>query len=151
MTPHSPTGPPTPHEPSHSTESAHESVVALVAGGLPLESGLRALSEEVPSRRLSQTLRRMSDELAGGHPPEEVLSQSRRGLPNYLGGLVRAGVQSGQLGEFLEQFLIGVRRRRACQSQLLADDDLSAVPDPGSPPAWDGRHGRDRPTVQGHL
>ncbi len=94
------------------TESVQSSVATLVTGGLPLESGLRALSEEAPSRRLRAALRRMSNELASGKSPDEVLSRSQRGLPNYLGGLVRAGVQTGQLGEFLEQFLSSVRRRR---------------------------------------
>lgn len=113
MTQHTPSDLPAPGQPSPSTETPYDAISTLVAGGLPLESGLRALSEEVPSRRLRLALRRMSDELANGRSPEEVLSQSRRGLPHYLGGLVRAGVQSGQLGVFLEQFLLGVRRRRA--------------------------------------
>jgi type II secretory pathway component PulF len=83
-----------------------------VEAGLPLETGLRALSEEAPSRRMRRLLRKMSDELARGTPPDEVLSRPRRGLPNYLRGLIKAGVQSGQLGAFLEQFLSSLRRRR---------------------------------------
>ncbi len=94
------------------TDSTLGSVASLVTAGLPLGSGLRALSEEAPSRRLRRALRRMSDELASGQSPEVVLSQSKHGLPDYLRGLVRAGVHTGQLGEFLEQFLLGVRRRR---------------------------------------
>ncbi len=88
-------------------------IADLVEAGLPLEAGLRALSEEAPSRRLRRLLRTMSRELAQGQPPDEVLSGPGRGVPNYLRGLVRAGVQTGQLGAFLEQFLQSLRRRRA--------------------------------------
>ncbi len=92
---------------------AAATIADLVEAGLPLEAGLRALSEEAPSRRLRRLLRAMSRELAQGRPPDEVLSGPGRGLPNYLRGLVRAGVQTGQLGAFLEQFLQSLRRRRA--------------------------------------
>ncbi len=88
-------------------------IADLVEAGLPLEAGLRALSEEAPSRRLRRLLRSMSRELAQGRSPDEVLSGPGRGVPNYLRGLVRAGVQTGQLGAFLEQFLQSLRRRRA--------------------------------------
>ncbi|MEZ6051747.1 MAG: type II secretion system F family protein [Planctomycetaceae bacterium] len=101
-----------------STESVQASVATLVSAGLPLESGLRALSEEAPSSSLRLALRRMSDELASGQSPEQVLSRSQWGLPNYLSGLVRAGVQSGKLGEFLEQFLLSVRRRRQASASF---------------------------------
>ncbi|MCA9027640.1 MAG: type II secretion system F family protein, partial [Planctomycetaceae bacterium] len=112
MTQHTPSDGHQPGPSSRSTESAFESIATLVTAGLPLESGLRALSEEVPSRRLRRAMRQMSDELASGRTPDEVFSHQRKGLPHYLAGLVRAGVQTGRLGEFLEQFLVSVRRRR---------------------------------------
>ena len=90
-----------------------EVVVELLEAGLPLGSGLRALSEEAPSGRMRETLRRMSDELAAGRSPDEVFSRGGRGMPYFIGGLVRAGVQTGQLGVFLGEFLLAVRRRRA--------------------------------------
>ncbi|MGD9858363.1 MAG: type II secretion system F family protein, partial [Planctomycetaceae bacterium] len=58
-------------------------------------------------------LRAMSRELAQGQAPDDVLSRSGSGMPNYLRGLVKAGVQSGQLGAYLEQFLQSLRRRRS--------------------------------------
>ncbi|MGD9856818.1 MAG: type II secretion system F family protein, partial [Planctomycetaceae bacterium] len=70
-------------------------VANLASAGLPLEAGLRALSEEAPSRRLRQLLRAMSRELAQGQAPDDVLSRSGSGMPKYLRGLVKAGVQSG--------------------------------------------------------
>ncbi len=87
-------------------------VAELAAAGLPLEVGLRAFGEEAPSRRLRRTLFRMSDELARGRSPEEVLVGTGRGVPGYLRGLVRAGVRCGRLGGVLQEFLRSVRRRR---------------------------------------
>ncbi len=92
-------------------------VAQLAEAGLPLEAGLRAFSEEAPSWRLRRTLRRMSSELEQGRPPEQVLSESGRGVPGYLRGLVRAGIQCGQLGGVLEEFLRTVRRRRELRTQ----------------------------------
>jgi type II secretory pathway component PulF len=94
-------------------------VTLLVNAGLPLESGLRALSEEAPSRRLQRALARMGNELAAGESVEVVLSRSDRGMPRYVRGLVKAGVQSGQLGGFLEEFLVTVRRRRTSRQRFL--------------------------------
>jgi type IV pilus assembly protein PilC len=93
-------------------------VARLVNAGLPLEAGLRALSAEAPSRQLHRALEQMGDELAAGEPVEIVLSRSDRGLPHYVRGLVRAGVQSGQLGGFLEEFLVAVRRRRTAHQNF---------------------------------
>jgi len=88
-------------------------VGSLVTAGLPLEAGLRALSEEAPSARMRRLLRNLSRDLAEGQSPEVVLSRPGNGMPVYLRGLVKAGVQSGQLGAFLEQFLMSLRRRRS--------------------------------------
>lgn len=88
------------------------SVAMLVEAGLPLEAGLRALGEEVPSLRLRRVLVRMSDELAAGQSPDEVLSRGGRGLPRYIRGMIEAGVRTGQLGTFLAEFLVILRRRK---------------------------------------
>jgi type IV pilus assembly protein PilC len=95
-----------------------DSITMLVDAGLPLEAGLRALSEEMPSSRLQLVLQRMGDELAAGQSLEDVLSRSNRGLPRYVQGLVRAGIQSGQLGLFLEEFLVAVQRRRTASQRF---------------------------------
>lgn len=85
----------------------------LAAAGLPLEAGLRALGEEAPSRQVRRLLKSMSRELERGEPLDKVLSRPGHGLPSYLRGLVRAGLQTGQLGACLEQFLQSLRRRRS--------------------------------------
>lgn len=102
-----PNDPPFPDSPT-----VGRNVAALVEAGLPLEAGLKALSEEMPVGRTKHILKRMSRELAAGTPAEEVLSRRGSGLPGYVRGLVRAGICSGQLGQSLEEFLMAIRRRR---------------------------------------
>lgn len=97
------------------TGEAASGIPAVIAAGLPLESGLRALSEEAPTRQMRQTLLRLSDELAAGEAPEVVLTRTSGDLPGYLRGLVQAGVRTGQLGHFLEEFLQTLRARRAAR------------------------------------
>jgi type II secretory pathway component PulF len=109
------------HDAQGPRPDARESLALLIGADLPLEAGLRALGEETPRGRFRRTLLRMSRELANGRPIEEVLSRRSGGLPGYLRGLVKAGVQSGQLGRFLEEFLLTIRRRRSSrQSYWLA-------------------------------
>jgi type IV pilus assembly protein PilC len=91
----------------------------LVEAGLPLEAGLRALGEEVPSSRLRYVLQQMSNELAAGSSPEEVLSRGGRGLPRYIRSLISTGVQNGQLGTYLAEFLVILRRRKRTVLELL--------------------------------
>jgi type II secretory pathway component PulF len=99
-------------------EEAVSAVRGMVTAGLPLESGLRALAEEAPSWRLRRLLKRMSDELSSGRSAEEVLGKASRGLPAYLSGLIRAGLEAGQLGSFLEEYLVTWRERRVARMGL---------------------------------
>lgn len=95
------------------------SIAMLVAAGLPLETGLRALSEEIPSRRLRRVLVRMSHELSAGRTPDEVLSGEGTGLPHYIRSLIRTGIQNGQLGTYLTEFLAVLRQRKRTAMELL--------------------------------
>ena len=98
-------------------ERAHTGTLFLDEIG---EMSLNA-QEESPTRRLRQTLRTMSEELSAGAAAEDVLTRGGRGLTRYVRGLVRAGIQHGQLSLFLEEFLQAVRRRReARQSYWIA-------------------------------
>lgn len=77
----------------------------LVTAGLPLPSGLLALSAEVPDG----SHRRMLEDLAGrldrGESLEFALEAEGPRFPAQLRGLIAVGVRSGRLGEALARFL----------------------------------------------
>lgn len=98
-------------------------IAGITRSQLPLTPGLRALSEELPSRSLRNALRTLCERLERGETLEEALKSHGTEIPGYIGGLILVGVRSGRLGEIMEWFLHHVRRqvdlRRRCRASLL--------------------------------
>lgn len=94
-------------------------VAELARAGLPLSSGLRALSEELPSRQLRRTLYAASVRLENGESVETVIDQSSQSLPDDLRVLLRAGLRSGRFAVLLEEYLTLVRQARDTRRQLM--------------------------------
>jgi type II secretory pathway component PulF len=98
-------------------------IAGITRSQLPLTPGLRALSEELPSRSLRNALRTLCDRLERGETLEEALKSHGTEIPGYIGGLILIGVRSGRLGEVMEWFRNHVRRqvdlRRRCRASLL--------------------------------
>jgi type II secretory pathway component PulF len=80
-------------------------IADVVTAQLPLASGLRAMSEEVPSRKLRRFLGDVSRRIEAGESLESIFQEPGAHLPRNLGGLIQAGIQTDQLGMLLEQFL----------------------------------------------
>ncbi|MCH8830752.1 MAG: type II secretion system F family protein, partial [Planctomycetes bacterium] len=100
-----------------------ESIASVTTAGLPLESGLRALSEEIPSRRMRVALRSISERLSRGEPLEQIISGDIPEAPQSLREVIRAGLATGQPGVVLEawseQTLRGGEVRRTIWGGLL--------------------------------
>jgi len=97
------------------SDELHETtgqVAALAQAGLPLAPGLRALAEEVPSRRVRRALHALSERLEGGESLDTVLAQSPGLVPPPLRALLAAAVGSGNLGLLLDRYLILSRVNR---------------------------------------
>lgn len=74
---------------------------------LPLAPGLKALAEELNSRRLSPVINRVASAVEAGQPLSQALTASGNGFPGHLKGLIEAGEQSGRLADILERYLNG--------------------------------------------
>jgi len=92
-----------------SDAQAARQMVDIVQARLPLATGLRALGEEAPNRRLRRFLCGASQRLEAGDSIESVFGASAKGVPAPLQGLIRAGVESGRIGVALEEYLEVVR------------------------------------------
>jgi len=77
----------------------------LVASGLPLPEGLRALAEELGHRRAAAVLRQLAERIEGGASLEEALETVGDQLPRHVRGLIEAGATSGTLGQVLEGYV----------------------------------------------
>lgn len=95
----------------------------LTKCSLPLPSGLRALGEEVGSRRLRRVLFGLARALESGMTLDAAVASQGRRLPAHLRGLVLAGMQSGRIGEVLGRFAgytnVGTDLRRTLGLKLL--------------------------------
>ncbi|MDR3638650.1 MAG: type II secretion system F family protein [Isosphaeraceae bacterium] len=98
-----------------------EQIAGLSQASLPLPSGLRALAEEQPSRRLRRVLEHLADQLDAGVPLEEALANAGDRVPAHLRGIVTSGVRAGKLsyvlGHYAEYATIGTDLRK----RLLLD------------------------------
>lgn len=94
-------------------------VADVTKAGLPLESGLRALAEEAPSRRLRRALVHLTQRLDAGEPFEAVFAAEGPGLPGHLQRLIQAGLHTGRLGLLMEEYVEHVRRRADRRWQIV--------------------------------
>ena len=87
---------------THEAEELSAQIATVAAAGLPLETGLAALAEELPNRRLRHALQRLVDELSRGVELETALRET--GAPPYVQALARTGIASNTLGKTFESF-----------------------------------------------
>ncbi len=79
----------------------NDEMLALVRAGVPLESGLRALSSDLPGR-LGALASSLGKRLESGESLVDSLDDPQAGLPRVYQAVVAAGVRSGQLPAALE-------------------------------------------------
>lgn len=90
----------------------------LMAAGMPLSAGLRALAEETDSRPLARVLSKMADRLDAGDDINEVFSGESLQVPAYLKGLIHAGTQMGDLAGGIEHYVQFGRLRAKIRSRV---------------------------------
>ncbi len=98
-------------------------IAQITRSQLPLAPGLRALSQELPSRSMRRSLENLCQRLERGEPPETALGGDNRAVPGHISGLIVLGIRTGRLGEIMDWFLHHVRRqidlRRRCRAALV--------------------------------
>ena len=80
-------------------------VAQLTRAGLPLETGLVALADELPRGRLAHALRALAGQLAAGVALDEAVDAQGSRVPEPLRSLIVASVRSGRPAEVLEEFV----------------------------------------------
>jgi len=100
------------------TAELSEQVAELAKSGLPLAPGLRALAEELPSRRVAAVLRELAEQLDRGIPLAAAMEAQGNRFPAHLRGMLVAGVRSGRLAETFEEF-VAIQRNRLEQRHRI--------------------------------
>jgi type II secretory pathway component PulF len=98
-------------------------LATLTRTGLPLPAGLRALSSELPSRRLRHAMNETARRLELGTPLDAAVIEQAERFPPHLRGLIVAGSRSGRLADVLGQYVryvsLGTSLRKRFRSVVL--------------------------------
>jgi len=84
----------------------------VTAAGMPLADGLRAAAGEAADRRVREELAWLAAQVESGRTLDQVLASRQSGYPGYAGGLVRAALRTGRLGEALIELTASQRSLR---------------------------------------
>jgi type II secretory pathway component PulF len=79
----------------------NEEIVGMARAGLPLDQGLAALARDMGKGRLKQVTAALARDLKAGHPLPEALNRQAGRVPGFYGGLIAAGIRTGQVAEVL--------------------------------------------------
>ena len=79
----------------------NQQLASLTKAGIPLERGLRELSSDVESRSMRRLVLAVADDLESGMSIEEAFEKRKGAFPPLYGEIVKAGVQTGRLGDML--------------------------------------------------
>lgn len=77
----------------------------LAGAGVPLDTGLRALAQDLPRGRLAKAIERLAGHLERGVSLDAAVSMPDVRLPPHVLSLVTCGARSGQLHQVLARFL----------------------------------------------
>ncbi len=89
--------------------SLNDEMAALVRAGIPLESGLVTLGQEMPGR-LGRMASFLGERISAGESLEQILANNRDRFPPLWSAVVRAGLRSGRLSVALESMSTTGRR-----------------------------------------
>lgn len=96
----------------------NEQLAGLTKAQLPLEDGLRQLAADAASRKLKRLLLELADELHGGATLEQALARQTPRFPTEYAGVVKAGLQAGDLGGVLHGLSTHLRLRSTARRAL---------------------------------
>jgi len=100
-----------------------QAVGAASTSRVPLEVTLAALAEERDDPRLARVARQLSEQLERGATIEQAVASLGSQLPAEVGGLLRSGIESGDLAGLVEEFAtqrLATRRARLRIRMALA-------------------------------
>lgn len=97
----------------------NEQLAAMTRAGLPLEEGLRQLAADAGSRKLKRLALDLSHDLAAGLSLPQALERQARRFPTDYAGVVRAGLQTGDLSGVLYGLAAHLRMKCSFRRALL--------------------------------
>ncbi len=79
----------------------NQQLASITKAGIPLEKGLRELSNDVGSKSMRKLIDDIADELEKGVRIEDAFEKRQKRFPPLYGRILKAGVETGRLSEML--------------------------------------------------
>jgi type II secretory pathway component PulF len=79
----------------------NQQLASITKAGIPLEKGLRELSNDVSSKSMRKLIDDIAGELEKGVSIEEAFEKRQKRFPPLYGRILKAGVETGRLSEML--------------------------------------------------
>ncbi len=79
----------------------NQQLASITKAGIPLERGLRELSNDISSRSMRRLVNAIADELEAGVSIEQAFEKRQKHFPPLYGLILKAGVETGRLSEML--------------------------------------------------
>jgi type IV pilus assembly protein PilC len=79
----------------------NQQLASIAKAGIPLEKGLRELSNDVGSKSMRKLIDDIAGELETGVSIEEAFEKRQKRFPPLYGRILKAGVETGRLSEML--------------------------------------------------
>lgn len=97
----------------------NEQLAGLTRAQLPLEEGLRQLAADVGSGKLKRLLLELADDLRSGVTLEQALERQQARFPTEYADVVKAGLQTGDLGGVLHGLSTHLRLKSSSRRALF--------------------------------
>ena len=94
-----------------------EEIAALSRAGIPLDQGLRELSDDLP-RPLAESVKEIGHRLHQGEQLDQILADPQAKYPPAYVAVVSAGLRSGNLSKALEDLVSLIRRQMDLRRSL---------------------------------
>ena len=91
----------------------NQQLASIAKAGVPLDRGLREVAADVQKPALRRLAIQLADDLHAGASVEQAFARCQGALPPLYGHIIKAGLQSGRLGEML----ISLNRHLEVQGQ----------------------------------
>jgi type II secretory pathway component PulF len=79
----------------------NQQLASIVKAGVPLDRGLREIAGDAQKPAMRQLVLALADDLHAGLSVEQAFERHKGSLPPLYGYIIKAGLQSGRLGEML--------------------------------------------------
>lgn len=79
----------------------NQQLASITKAGIPLEKGLRELTDDIASASMRKLVNSIADDLDKGISIDEAIDKRQKHFPALYGEIVKAGVKTGRLSEML--------------------------------------------------